>query len=102
MRYGREVFRTPIAHRAGDPVFNWQFDVRLPADLPTAAELAAATAAAAAATGSAGMGESGGAEGELAAAPPPHPHRPPHVLHFRVLNARTLGEPEVGRWAWPA
>lgn len=33
LRFGREVFRTPIAHSTADPVWNWLFDVRLPADL---------------------------------------------------------------------
>lgn len=70
MRFGREVFRTPIAHLTADPVFNWQFDVRLQADL-----------------------ESGGGGAAAAGSAPQRPS--PVMLYFRVLNARTLGEPEV-------
>ncbi|GLI60440.1 hypothetical protein VaNZ11_002594, partial [Volvox africanus] len=53
-----------IAHHTADPVFNWQFDLRLPADLFS------------------------GSDGAAAAAEPT-------LLYFRVLNARTLGEPEI-------
>ncbi|GIL55613.1 hypothetical protein Vafri_11116, partial [Volvox africanus] len=69
LRFGREVFRTPIAHHTADPVFNWQFDLRLPADLFSGGDAAAAAATAATAE--------------------------PTLLYFRVLNARTLGEPEI-------
>lgn len=87
LRFGREVFRTPIAHHTADPVFNWQFDLRLPADLASAGPSPAAAAAAAggdpvAAAAAAGAAAAAAAAGNV-------------VLHFRVLNARTIGEPEI-------
>ncbi|KAG2430759.1 hypothetical protein HYH02_013598 [Chlamydomonas schloesseri] len=84
LRFGREVFRTPIAHHTADPVFNWQFDVRLPADLASAVPPPAAAAAAAGGDATAAAAAAGAAAAAAAV-----------VLHFRVLNARTIGEPEI-------
>ncbi len=28
-----QVFRTPIVHKSVNPVWNWQFEARLPADI---------------------------------------------------------------------
>ncbi|GFR48262.1 hypothetical protein Agub_g10127 [Astrephomene gubernaculifera] len=82
MRFGREVFRTPIAHSSADPVFNWQFDIRLPADLPPPPATASSSSSSAAAAATATPGIS-------------RETSEPCMLHFRVLNARTFGEPEV-------
>ncbi|KXZ55033.1 hypothetical protein GPECTOR_3g194 [Gonium pectorale] len=87
LRFGREVFRTPIVHRTADPVFNWQFDIKLHEDLPpppapTAPSCDAPPAPPLSARYHGAPSAAAGGAGQV-------------LLVFRVLNARTIGEPEV-------
>jgi hypothetical protein len=61
MRYGREVFRTPIVHHnATNPVWNWQFELKLPADLPLPRSPATPATSSAQGGQAAGMGSTAG------------------------------------------
>ena len=98
MRLGRETHRTPFVHsNAHNPAWNWHFNCRLAADIP-AGDGGASAAAAAAIPPPAGVLPS-----SSSSAPPSSSSAPPaahfvlrdDLLRFSVLNAMTIGEPEL-------
>ncbi|GAX81770.1 hypothetical protein CEUSTIGMA_g9198.t1 [Chlamydomonas eustigma] len=71
MRFGREVHRTPFIHsNASSPVWNWPFHARLAGDIP---------------------GDKDSSEGRQSSVFV----LKDDVLRFSVLNAMTIGEPEI-------
>ena len=101
MRLGRETHRTPFVHsNAHNPAWNWQFNCRLAADIPAGDGGAAAAAAPAAAAiiPPPGVPSSSSASAPPSSgSPPPAPHfvLRDDLLRFSVLNAMTIGEPEL-------
>ena len=102
MRLGRETHRTPFVHsNAHNPKWNWQFNCRLAADIPAGDEGGAAAAAipppaAAAAIPPPAPSSSSSVPPSSGCVPSaPHFVLRDDLLHFSVLNAMTIGEPEL-------
>ena len=84
MKMGRETHRTPFVHsNATSPVWNWKFSCGLAGDIPHGqSDLSSATSSTAAAPSSSSQG------GTVLVLKD-------DLLRFSVLNAVTIGEPEL-------